>query len=155
MLECRARSCALHLVSLQVYSQERRLAWDDSRRKCMKVVALILGVLCIVIAAFDAFETVVLPRRVVRRVRLAKIFYRVSWATWSWLGRKMRPGNRREYYLSFYGPLSLIVLLVLWAALFIFGFGLISWGLSLPMHAPASSLSLGGYLYMSEIGRAS
>ncbi len=115
----------------------------------MKVVALVLGILCIVIAAFDAFETVVLPRRVVRRVRLAKIFYRVSWAAWSWLGRKLRSGNRREYYLSFYGPLSLIGLLVLWAALFICGFGLIDWGLSLPMHAPSSSLSLGGYLYMS------
>lgn len=115
----------------------------------MNVAALILGILCIVVAAFDAFETVVLPRRVVRRVRLAKIFYRVSWVAWSWPGRKMRPGNRREYYLSFYGPLSLIVLLVLWAALFIFGFGVISWGLSLPMHAPTSSLSLGGYLYMS------
>ena len=115
----------------------------------MKVVALIFGILCIVVAAFDAFETVVLPRRVVRRVRFAKIFYRVSWAAWSWPGRKIRPGNRREYYLSFYGPLSLLILLVLWAALFICGFGLIAWGLSLPMHAPSISLSLGGYLYMS------
>jgi hypothetical protein len=61
----------------------------------------------------------------------------------------MRPGNRREYYLSFYGPLSLIALLVLWAALFICGFGLINWGLSLPMQAPGKALSLGSYLYMS------
>lgn len=115
----------------------------------MKTVALIAGIFCIIIAAFDSFETVVLPRRVVRRVRLAKIFYRVSWAVWSWPGRKMRAGNRREYYLSFYGPLSLIALLVLWAALFICGFGLINWGLSLPMHALGKTLGLGGYLYMS------
>lgn len=115
----------------------------------MKVVALIVGILCIIIAAFDSFETVVLPRRVVRRVRLAKIFYRVSWAVWSWPGHKMRPGNRREYYLSFYGPLSLIALLVLWAALFISGFGLITWSQSIPMQAPGKILSLGSYLYMS------
>ncbi|HEY1353828.1 MAG TPA: potassium channel family protein [Ktedonobacteraceae bacterium] len=115
----------------------------------MKVVGLIAGMLSILIAAFDSFETVVLPRRVVRRVRLAKIFYRVSWAVWAWPGRKLRAGNRREYYLSFYGPLSLIALLVLWAALFICGFGLINWSLGLPMHAPGTTLSLGGYLYMS------
>lgn len=116
----------------------------------MKVVAAILGILCIFVVAFDAFETVVLPRRVVRRVRLAKIFYRVSWAAWSALGRKLRHGNRREYYLSYYGPLSLILLLVLWAALFICGFGLLGWGLSLPMHdAFGRVLGLGGYLYMS------
>jgi hypothetical protein len=115
----------------------------------MKVVAVIIGIVCIVVVAFDAFETVVLPRRVVRRVRLAKIFYRVSWAAWSALGRKLRQGNRREYYLSYYGPLSLIILLVLWAALFICGFGLLAWGLSLPMHSPGKTLGLGGYLYMS------
>jgi hypothetical protein len=115
----------------------------------MKAVVLVAGMLCILIAAFDSFETVVLPRRVVRRVRLAKIFYRVSWAAWSWPGRKLHPGNRREYYLSFYGPLSLIALLVLWAALFICGFSLINWSLGLPMHAPGTTLGLGGYLYMS------
>ncbi len=115
----------------------------------MKVAAVIFGILCIIVIAFDAFETIVLPRRVVRRVRVAKIFYRVSWAGWSMLGRKLRPGNRREYYLSYYGPLSLILLLFLWAALFILGFGLINWGLSLPMQAPEKVLSFGSYLYMS------
>ena len=115
----------------------------------MKVAAAILGILCIIVIAFDAFETIVLPRRVVRRVRVAKIFYRVSWAGWSMLGRKLRPGNRREFYLSYYGPLSLILLLFLWAALFILGFALINWGLSLPMQAPEKVLSFGSYLYMS------
>lgn len=115
----------------------------------MRIIAAIFGVLCIFVVAFDAFETVVLPRRVVRRVRVAKIFYRVTWAAWATLGRKLRPGNRREYYLSYYGPLSMIFLLVLWAALFIVGFGLLFWGLNLPMHAPKIGLSLGGYLYMS------
>jgi hypothetical protein len=115
----------------------------------MKVIYIIIGILSIIIVAFDTFETIVLPRRVVRRVRLAKIFYRVSWAGWSVLGRRMGRGNRREYYLSFYGPLSLILLLVLWASLFIVGFALLNWGLSTPMQAPEKVLGLGGYLYMS------
>lgn len=115
----------------------------------MKVAAVILGIICFFIVAFDGFETIILPRRVVRRVRLAKIFYRVSWAGWSTLGRKMRPGNRREYYLSYYGPLSLIALLFLWASLFILAFALIHWGFDDPMQAPEKVLSFGSYLYMS------
>jgi len=115
----------------------------------MKIVAGVFGILCILTVAFDAFETIILPRRVVRRVRLAKIFYRVSWAAWSMPGRKLHPGPRREYYLSYYGPLSLILLLVLWASIFILGFGLIQWGFSLPMRSPNGSLGLGSYFYMS------
>ncbi len=115
----------------------------------MKIVAVIFGILCIFIVAFDAFETIILPRRVVRKVRVTKIFYRVSWAAWSALGRKMRPGNRREFYLSYYGPLSLLLLLFLWASIFILAFGLIQWGLSLPMQSPEKVLGPGGYLYMS------
>jgi hypothetical protein len=115
----------------------------------MKIVAVIAGILGIIIIAFDAFETIVLPRRVVRKVRVAKIFYRVSWALWSALGRKIHSGNRREYYLSVYGPLSLIVLLFLWAAIFIFAFALVNWGFSLPMQSPEKTLGFIGYLYMS------
>ncbi len=115
----------------------------------MRLIAAILGIVCIVVIAFDAFETIVLPRRVVRRVRVAKIFYRVSWACWAIIGRRLHTGNRREYYLSIYGPLSLIVLLFMWAALFIVGFAMLGWGLSLPMQAPEKVMGFGGYLYMS------
>ena len=38
----------------------------------MRVIAAIIEDICIVIIAFDAFETIVLPRRVVRKVRVAK-----------------------------------------------------------------------------------
>lgn len=115
----------------------------------LRVGAAILGVICIIVIAFDTFETVVLPRRVVRKVRVAKIFYRVSWACWAIPGRRLRSGNRREYYLSIYGPLSLIALLFMWAALFILGFASLAWGLNLPMQAPEKVMGYGGYLYMS------
>lgn len=114
-----------------------------------RIIVAILGVVAILITAFDAFETIVLPRRVVRRVRLAKIFYRVSWACWAIIGRRLHAGNRREYYLSIYGPLSLIILLFMWAALFIVGFASLDWGLNLPMQAPERVMGYGGYLYMS------
>lgn len=116
---------------------------------CMKVVAVVLGILCILVVSLDSFETVILPRRVVRVFRIAKLFYRVSWLAWSALGRAIRPGNRREYYLGFYGPLSLILLLGLWATLFILSFALLQWGIGSPLHAPEKSPTFVSYLYMS------
>ena len=66
---------------------------------------------------WDAFEALVLPRRVTRRLRPTRLFYRVTWQAWSAVARRMRDGGRRETYLSFFGPLSLIVLLgALWLA---------------------------------------
>ncbi len=115
----------------------------------MRDVAIFLGIVSIIIVAFDAFETIILPRRVVRKVRLTKFFYRLSWALWSMIGRKMKPGNQREYFLSFYGPLSLILLLFMWGALFIIGFAFLGWGLQDPMNAPEKVMGMGGYLYMS------
>ncbi len=115
----------------------------------MRIAAIIIGILCIIIVAFDAFETIVLPRRVVRRVRLTKVFYRLTWGIWAMVGHRMRPGNRREYYLSFYGPLSLILLLCLWASLFIVAFALLQWGFGDTMHAPEGYVHFTGYLYFS------
>ncbi len=115
----------------------------------MMIVAVIVGILGILIILMDAFETIVLPRRVVRKLRFAKIFYRFTWQIWSFIGRRMREGSRREYYLSFYGPLSLLLLMITWAGIFIVAFALIHWGLQLPIASPNLSYSFGRYLYFS------
>lgn len=61
----------------------------------------------------------------------------------------MRPGNRREFYLSYYGPASLIILLVAWAAVLVFSLALIQWGLNDPLNAPEKQLSFWTYFYFS------
>jgi hypothetical protein len=115
----------------------------------MKILAVIAGVILIFVILIDSFETVVLPRRVSRRFRPSRFFYASTWMLWSSIARKMRPGNRREFYLSYYGPLSLIILLVLWAVILFFGFALLQWGLSDPLTAPEKQLSFWTYLYLS------
>ncbi len=77
----------------------------------MYVVAAIAGIILIFTILQDCFETVVLPRRVARKFRLARLFYATSWLFWSAIARKIRSSNRREYFISFYGPLSLLLLL--------------------------------------------
>ncbi|HEY6540538.1 MAG TPA: potassium channel family protein, partial [Ktedonobacteraceae bacterium] len=115
----------------------------------MKILAVIIGIILVIAILQDSFESIILPRRVSRRFRLSRLFYLSTWALWSAIARKMRPGNRREFYLSYYGPLSLILLLILWAAFLMLAFALIEWGQSLPMNAPEKVASFGTYLYMS------
>ena len=115
----------------------------------MQIFAVIVGIIVVILILQDSFESIVLPRRVSRRFRLSRLFYLSAWALWSAIARKMRPGNRREFYLSYFGPLSLILLLILWAAFLILAFALIQWGQSLPMNAPEKVVSFGTYLYMS------
>jgi Ion channel len=115
----------------------------------MRVIAVIFGVILLFVIIRDSFETVVLPRRVSRRFSFSRFFYTSTWMLWSSVARKMRPGNRREYYLSYYGPASLIVLLVFWAVILFFGFAFLQWGLNDPLNAPEKHLSFWTYLYLS------
>src|SRR5271165_5933686 len=91
----------------------------------LRIATLILGIMCIVAVLLDAFQTIILPRRATGRFRLTRIFYSLTWKPWAFFVRLIRNPRTRETALSFYCPLSLIVLLALWAAGMLFGFGLI------------------------------
>ncbi len=88
-----------------------------------------LGILAILAILWDAFETIILPRRVSRRVRLARLFLKVFWMVWSLLALRIRARGRREAYLGFYGPLAVLALIGVWAVGLIIGFGMLQWGL--------------------------
>jgi hypothetical protein len=93
----------------------------------MRYIATIAGIFLIVVILWDGFETIILPRRVTRRVRLTRLFYRGTWIPWSAVARWMKPGKRRETFLGIYGPLSLLLLFLMWAVGLIFGFALLHW----------------------------
>jgi len=115
----------------------------------MRIFAVIFGIVLILLVALDAFETIVLPRRVTRRIRLARLFYRLTQVGWKSIGHLVRSSARRESFRGYLGPLSLLALLVFWAVLFVFGFGLLLWGLALPLNAPDKPISFFTSLYMS------
>jgi len=108
-----------------------------------------LGVVLILVVLGDAFETVVLPRRVTRQASLARIYYRFTWIFWARMVRSIIAGRHQATYLSFYGPLSLIVLLMLWATGLIIGFGLVHWASGSMIKTPDGTTSLWSYLYLS------
>src|ERR1041384_7917327 len=117
----------------------------------MPVLIVILSLALVVIVLWDAFETIVLPRRVTRRVRLTSVYYRVSWRPWRALCLSIRTRKRREMLLSVYGPLSLIALLSLWAITLIFSFALLHWALGTQLQTPDTQHGFGTYLYMSGV----
>jgi Ion channel len=100
------------------------------------LLTLIAGVACLFLALLDAFQTVIVPRRATGRFRITRIFYIVTWAPWSWLASRIKTERNRETVLSFYGPLSLVLLIVVWAGALVLGFALIFYGLGSPFGDP-------------------
>jgi Ion channel len=94
----------------------------------MRAFEAALGIAIVVVVLWDAFEAVVLPRRVTRKFRLARIYYIFAWGIWSWIARRLLPGKFREVYLSVFGPISILGLLITWATGLIFGFALVHAG---------------------------
>jgi hypothetical protein len=109
----------------------------------MQTITLICGILCVLVVLLDAFQTIILPRRAAGRLRLTRIFYIVTWGPWRFVALRIRHPRKRETALSFYGPLSLIFLLVVWACGIVFGFSLVYFSLGTPFHDPSQH---GGYL---------
>lgn len=110
----------------------------------------VVGVVLIFVVLLDAFETVVLPRRVSRRLRLARLVLRPTWRLWSWPARRhWRSGERRESYLSFYGPFALMLLIGVWATALVGGFALVLWGLGAKLATTAGDAGFGTALYAS------
>lgn len=116
------------------------------------ILAAVAGLLLVVAILWEAFEAIVLPRRVRRRLRFTVLFYRGSWFPWRAIARKIGKKGRREAFLGIYGPLSLLFLLVFWASLIVLGFGLIFLSVTArdasPMHFP-TCLYLSGTTFVT------
>ena len=93
---------------------------------------MIFGVLLFLAVALDAFQTIILPRRPTGRLRITRVFYILTWIPWSAFARRISNDRTREQFYSIYGPLSLILLLVLWALLLITGFACVYFALGTP-----------------------
>ncbi|MCJ7747152.1 MAG: potassium channel family protein [Desulfobacterales bacterium] len=115
----------------------------------MSILFGVLGVALILIVLGDAFETIVLPRRVTRQISLARIFYQYTWLSWSGAVRSIFSGKRQETYLSWYGPLSLLLLLILWATGLVIGFAFVHWASGSVIKTPEGMAGFGTYLYLS------
>ncbi|HEX4580731.1 MAG TPA: potassium channel family protein [Acidobacteriaceae bacterium] len=115
----------------------------------MHPLGLIFGLLAIGTVLLDAFETIILPRRASGKIRLTWLFYLITWRPWSAVVSRFRNRRLRESGFSFYGPLSLLFLMGLWAVGLVFGFGLMFYGLGAPLHDQLGLHPLRTAIYLS------
>jgi len=115
----------------------------------VRVLAAIAGVICMLTVLLDAFQTIILPRRATGRFRLTRIFYIVTWRPWAWVAQRLRHPRKRETAFSFYGPLSLILLLMVWAAVLVLGFALAFYALGSPFNDGGHAAGFRSDLYVS------
>ena len=90
--------------------------------------AFAAGVAILVIVIWDAFEVIVLPRRVTRRFRLSRFFYKNLWHIWKSLARLIPSKKARESAFGIFGPISLLILVAVWAVGLIWSFALMQYG---------------------------
>jgi Ion channel len=115
----------------------------------MRVATMLLGILCLLVVLLDAFQTIILPRRAAGRLRLTRIFYILTWFPWRFVALRIHHPRKRETALSFYGPLSLIFLLVVWACGMVFGYSLIYYSLGSPFNDSSQHVGYLTDLYVS------
>jgi len=113
------------------------------------VVGVVFGIAIIWVVLLDAFETVVLPRRVLRNFKLTAYFYRRTWIPWRKIAGRIKTASRKQNFLGYFGPLSLILLLGFWATGLILGFGLIQYGIGGHEQLSGENLTFGKILYHS------
>jgi hypothetical protein len=126
-----------------------RVARVISIVRAVNLIAAASGFLVIAFVLWDAFETILLPRRIPSGLRISRLVLRGLWGGWSAIARRIVQRNARENVLSLYALLSLIGLLVVWAAGLIVGFACIQWAFGSRLETLGGPVGFRTDLYMS------
>jgi Ion channel len=132
-----------------VWAPQRKVIFIFSMHYHGSIIAAVFGIAILWVVLLDAFETVVLPRRVTRHFKLTAWFYRRTWIPWSRVARAIKTTARQQNFLGYFGPLSLILLMCFWASGLIFGFSLIQYGIGGHEQLSGEPLSFGKIVYHS------
>jgi hypothetical protein len=115
----------------------------------LKIFIAILGLMLLFVTLWESFETIILPRRVTRPLRLVRIFYRVTWTGWAAFNRLFHNKKLRDAHLSYYGPLSLLGLFAAWALSQVVAFAMLHWAAGSALNSPGETPSFRNDLYFS------
>ena len=91
----------------------------------LDIAEVVAGVVIVLTTLYDFFEGVVLPRPSVARLSLGVALQRRLWMGWRWVGTRSANVPAREAFLAAFGPLSVLVMLVLRGSLLVLGYALI------------------------------
>jgi ion channel len=113
------------------------------------VAAAVAAALLFVAVLVDAFETILLPRRVIGRWRISRLVVRSLWAVWGAIAAAIPKRSTRESWLSGYALIALLVLFAVWAGGLVLAFGLGHWAAGSQVATAHGRVGFGTLLYMS------
>jgi hypothetical protein len=111
--------------------------------------AFFTGIAILVIVVWDAFEVIILPRRVTRRFRLSRLFYKNSWRAWKLVARCLPAKKVRESAFGIFGPISLLILVAIWAVGLVLSFGLMQYGSGSAVNVTGTNTGFWTDMYLS------
>ncbi len=107
------------------------------------------GVVVFLVVLWDAFEAIILPRRVTRKFRLTRFYYLFTWRSWKFYARLISSRKARETFLGFFGPISLLFLIGVWAIGLVLAFGMMQYGAGSAVNLSGTNSSLYTDIYLS------
>lgn len=113
----------------------------------MNTLAIVVGLTLVALVLADLVNTLVATSTSRNRWWLTRVVYRLQWGLVRSIASRMQPTRARETLLSTFAPLSILVLLAVWALQQILGFGLVWWGLG----GVDGVTTLGDALYYSGV----
>jgi hypothetical protein len=111
--------------------------------------AFLTGVAILIIVVWDAFEVIILPRRVTRRFRLSRLFYKNLWSVWKFTVGLSRVKKVRESAFGIFGPISLLILVAVWAVGLVLSFALMQYGSGSAVNVTSTSRGFWTDAYLS------
>jgi hypothetical protein len=114
------------------------------------ILCFLGGAILVLLVVNDVFQSVIVPRAVGKRFRISFLVYRGLWKLWPPLASRIYGARAedREDFLALYAPFTLVLLLLVWTACAIHGYGLLAWafhdGFSPPLHSFGEALYFSG-----------
>src|ERR1700685_2274477 len=92
----------------------------------MRVLVGVLGGVLVVAMLLEIFVAFLLPRRVKRAPKLVRTVFAYGWRPWRRIARRL-PFQAGDTMLGIYGPLGLVLNLVLWVGMLMLGYACMLW----------------------------
>lgn len=118
----------------------------------MDLLLFLLGLLLLVLVAWDVFETIVVPRPTPGWFRIGRYLVRSAWRVMrAAAGSPTDRGPARERMLGLFAPAATIVLLVAWLTALTIGFGLVLFALRDQLDPVPTNLGTAIYFAASSV----
>ncbi len=112
----------------------------------MHVLVGVIGALLVAAMLWEIFVAFLLPRRVKRDPRLVRAVFVRVWRPWRRVASAL-PTTSEDEMLGIYGPLGLVLELVLWVAVMMFGYACLQWAGGSHLGPGAVKVDFGNDLY--------